>query len=181
MTARTALPLVLTLLVLTACGEEDASATDASTADATQDAAAGADTSTTAAATPAAEDCPWITNVEATDVLGAPVTVTRPAGNQAVCQFSYASYTSGAPSVGIVVRDGGFTLDQMRSPFDDMGTAEAVEGLGDEATWIVQTETMRYLFVAQGDDVVQVDVSGTAGPDLAEKGEAIARVVLTHL
>ena len=179
MTTRTTLPLVLALLGLAACGREDVPATDTPASEPTQEASAGDESSATAAATPVEADCPWLTDAEATEILGAPVTVTQPAGNQAVCDVPYVS---GVPGVGLVVREGGFTLDQTRSPFESMGTAETVEGLGDEASWIVQTETQRYLFVAKGDNVVQVTMS-TAMPrtDLKEKGEAIARAVLTHL
>lgn len=174
MTSRTALPLVLALLGLTACGGEDAPATDAPAAEPAQEASAGTESSATAE--PARPDCPWLTNAEAAEVLGETVTVTLEPGNQTYCTIDPRT-----PASGFTVRDF-LTYEQARQPFLDMGTQETVAGLGEEASWIVQTETHRYLFVKQGSNILEMTVS-SAMPrtDLKEKGEALARVILTHL
>lgn len=181
MSVRSALLLALLLPVLGACAEEPTPASHPA-AQAQLAAAATPVAATSVAATSAAPveagPCPWLSSDLATGILGADVTVTKPAGDPANCTIASAPSTW----AGEADRMEGYTLDSLATAFGL--TLEPVAGLGDRAGWksAAQWEgndVGGQVLVEHAGGVTVVLLTATPPrPGLREKAEALARAVV---
>ncbi|HEX9953160.1 MAG TPA: hypothetical protein VGB53_15425 [Rubricoccaceae bacterium] len=180
MSHRSVLLLALLLPALAACSEEPTPASHPAAQ--AQPAAASTPIATPVASTSAATgesgSCPWLSSDLATGILGADVTVTKPAGDPANC------YIASTPSTwaGEADRMEGYTLDSLATAFGL--TLEPVGGLGERAGWksAAQWEgndVGGQVLVEHGGGVTVVLLNATPPrPGLREKAEALARAIV---
>lgn len=188
MTYRTAFSLALAFLGLAACAGEPTP---------TDDATAASETAAPADAPPSAsgdhpEPCSWLSSETATGVLGAAVTVTRPAGYTTPCHVESSPFTW----AGTLVVHEGDALDatarlREMTPENALDAAtsvlgltlEPIDGLGERAGWVIttpDTESNGYgeVLVEQGGRVFSIALNTSAGSDIRAKTEALARAIV---
>lgn len=188
--ART-VPLALLLTALSACGHEEAPPSADTSAASTAEAATEAPPS---ASGDHPEPCSWLSSETATGILGAAVTVSRPAGYTTPCHVESSPFTWGGT---LVVHEGDDltsaasmrgmtpenTLDAAASVLGR--TLEPVDGLGERAGWAVTTPDAERngngeLLVEQGGRVFSIALRSSAGSPVRAKAVALARAIISE-
>jgi ABC-type Fe3+-hydroxamate transport system substrate-binding protein len=169
---RLALVSAVLLIALASCGDDDSSSATATTASGTPTTADAAGTSTTA---PTAGDaCRLVTEEEAADLLGGPVTAdARSAGGVDSCSYARDPATEGILAVTVTSQ-----LDYYEAQKANLPDPTDVTGLGDEAVW---DDTLDQLLVRAGDQAFGVTWGGNGITADQASAVALAQAIISRL